>query len=218
MKHEQELYAKGAICRPVGVHRAPIGALCEGSSMWTCGGLLEGSSMWLYSACLFWNKQATHILKTIKILLLMVQFHNGTLKSCELGLGGDRHWLSEPTTCFRIIGKELCFHKTGPIMMPKRIGCKISTIFICTYRRQDDQNCHSWSHENFIYALKKKNIYIYICLELVSIYVMQSSIALVPKCRRWGNLSNNVHFLDKCPFVYIRGWNDELFLPKLVWY
>ena len=143
MKHEQKLYAKGAICRPVGVHRAPIGALCEGSSMWTCGALREGSSMWLYSACLFWNKQATHILKTIKILLLMVQFHNGTLKSCELGLGGDRHWLSEPTTCLRIIGKELCFHKTGPIMMPKRIGCKISTIFICTYRRQDDQNCHS---------------------------------------------------------------------------
>ena len=36
----------------------------------------------------------------------MVQFHNGTLRFCELGLGGDMHWLSEPTTCFRIIGEE----------------------------------------------------------------------------------------------------------------
>ena len=47
------------------------------------------------SACLFWNKQATNILKPIKILLLMVPFHNGTLKFCELGLRGDRHWLVE---------------------------------------------------------------------------------------------------------------------------
>ena len=65
----------------------------------------------------------------------MVQFHNGTLRFCELGLGGDRHWLSEPTTCFRIIGQELCFHKIGPIMMPKRIGYKISTIFLFVHVR-----------------------------------------------------------------------------------
>ena len=47
---------------------------------------------------------------------------------CELGLRGDRHRLSEPTTCFRIMGKEI-FHKSGPIIMPKRIGYKISMIF-----------------------------------------------------------------------------------------
>ena len=29
----QELYAKGALCGPVGTYRAPIGALCGGSSM-----------------------------------------------------------------------------------------------------------------------------------------------------------------------------------------
>ena len=49
---------------------------------------------------------------------------------CELGLRGDRHWLSKPTTCFRIIRREICFYKTSPIMMPKRIGYKISTIFL----------------------------------------------------------------------------------------
>ena len=27
------------------------------------------------------------------------------------------------------MGKEICFHKIGPIMMPKRIGYEISTIF-----------------------------------------------------------------------------------------
>ena len=84
------------------------------------------------SACLFWSKQATNILKTTKILLLMVQFHNTPSNFANLASWGDRHWLSEPTTCFRIIGKEICFHKIGPITMPKRIGYKISTIFfIC---------------------------------------------------------------------------------------
>ena len=72
------------------------------------------------SAYLFWSKQATYILKTFKILLLLVQFHNAPSKFCKLGLGGDRHWLSEPTICFRIMGKEICFHKIGPIMMPKK--------------------------------------------------------------------------------------------------
>ena len=28
------------------------------------------------------------------------------------------------------MGKELCFHKIGPIMVPKRIGYKIFTIFL----------------------------------------------------------------------------------------
>ena len=29
----EPLYAKGALCGPVDMHRAPIGSLCEGSSM-----------------------------------------------------------------------------------------------------------------------------------------------------------------------------------------
>ena len=44
------------------------------------------------SACLFWSKQATNILKIIKILLLMVQFHNAPsnfakVASWETGIG-----------------------------------------------------------------------------------------------------------------------------------
>ena len=54
----------------------------------------------------------------------------------------------EPTTWFRMVGKELCFHKIGPIMMPKSIGYKIFTIFlICVCERQDDQNRYSRFHE-----------------------------------------------------------------------
>ena len=72
---------------------------------------------------------------------------------------GRQHWLSEPTTCFRIMRKEICFHKIS-LMMPKRIGYKISTIFfICTCRRQDDQNWYSWSRE-----VRFKNLF----LELVA--------------------------------------------------
>ena len=41
---------------------------------------------------------------------------------CELGLGGDGHWLSEPTTWLRIMGKEIYFHKTDPIMLQKKNG------------------------------------------------------------------------------------------------
>ena len=75
---------------------------------------------------------------------MVPQFHDGSFKFSELCLGGNRHWLSEPTTCFRIIGKEICFLKIGLIMMPKSIGYKISTIFfVCTCRRQDDQNWYS---------------------------------------------------------------------------
>ena len=46
----------------------------------------------------------------------------------------------ELTTWLRIMGKELCFHKTGPIMMPKSTGYKIFTVFlICMCKRQDDK-------------------------------------------------------------------------------
>ena len=31
---------------------------------------------------------------------------------------------------FRIVGKEICFHKIGPIKMSKIIGYNISTIFL----------------------------------------------------------------------------------------
>ena len=31
--HTYPSHAKGALCGPVGTHRAPIGSLCEGSSM-----------------------------------------------------------------------------------------------------------------------------------------------------------------------------------------
>ena len=80
-------------------------------------------------------------LKTIKILLLMVQFHNAPSNFVNLASGGDRHWLSEPTTCFKIIGEEICFHKIGKIIRPKRIGYTFSMIFFkCTCRREDDQN------------------------------------------------------------------------------
>ena len=92
-------------------------------------------------ACLFWNKQATNILKTVKILLLMVQFHNGTLKFCKLGLGGDRLGYQSP----QLFQNNW---KIGPIMMPEKIGYTISKIFfIRTCMRQDDQNWYSWSHE-----------------------------------------------------------------------
>ena len=39
---------------------------------------------------------------------------------------GDGHWLPEPTTCF----EKVRFHKIGLIMMPKRIGYKIYTMFL----------------------------------------------------------------------------------------
>ena len=139
------------------------------------------------NACLFWSKQATHILKTIKILLLMVQFHNAPSNFENLASGGGRHWLSEPIACFRIMGKEICFHKIGPIMMPKWIGYKISMIFfICKCRWQDDQNWYSWSHEMCF-----KNLF----LELVTCDVRNAdNYGLCQKCRRCSNLSINVHF------------------------
>ena len=55
---------------------------------------------------------------------------------------GDGHNL------FRNNGKKVRFHKIGLIMMPKRIGYTIYTMFlIYTCKRQDDQNWYSISHE-----------------------------------------------------------------------
>ena len=36
----------------------------------------------------------------------MVQFHNAPSNFANLASGEDGHWLSEPTTCFKIMGKE----------------------------------------------------------------------------------------------------------------
>ena len=56
---------------------------------------------------------------------------------------GDGHWLPEPTTCFEIMGEKVRFHKIGLIMMPKRIGYKIYTMFlIYTCKRQDEKLVH----------------------------------------------------------------------------
>ena len=55
--------------------------------------LLKNFDLFFFrSACLYWSKQATNILKTIKILHLMVQFHNApsnfvNLASRETGTG-----------------------------------------------------------------------------------------------------------------------------------
>ena len=70
--------------------------------------LLKHSNLFyiLRNACLFWSKQATNILKTLKILLLMVQFHSApskfaNLASGETGIGyqspgyGKRNLLSQ---------------------------------------------------------------------------------------------------------------------------
>ena len=57
---------------------------------------------------------------------------------------------------------------------------------------------------------------VYIKNSLRAMNVTQTSIGLGQKCRRWGNLSNSVHFFsDKCPFVYIRGKNDNIFYQNL---
>ena len=54
---------------------------------------------------LFWSKQATNSLKTIKSFLLLVQFHNVPSNFANLAAGET----GEPTTCFKIIGKEILF-------------------------------------------------------------------------------------------------------------
>ena len=66
--------------------------------------------------------------------------------------------------------QNFCFHKIGPIMMPKSIGYKILTIFlICMCDRQDDQNRYSRSHEMcFLNTVKNTSR---------AIYITQTSIA-----------------------------------------
>ena len=76
-----------------------------------------------------------------KIFLSVVQFQYGTLRFCELGLRGDGHWLSEPTTCFRIIGKEICVSQNRSDNDAKKNRLQdFYNIFICMCRRQYDQN------------------------------------------------------------------------------
>ena len=86
-------------------------------------------------------EQATNILKTIKILLLMVQFHNApsnfaNVASRETGI----------SYLFQKNGKRNLFSQnwSDNDARKKKIGYKISTtFFICTCRRQDDQNWYS---------------------------------------------------------------------------
>ena len=59
------------------------------------------------NVCPFWTKHATFF----KILLVYSTFkgtisYKCTLKVCELGLRGDRHWLLEPTSWLRLTGKK----------------------------------------------------------------------------------------------------------------
>ena len=91
-------------------------------------------------------------------------------------------WLSEPTTCLRITGKELCFHKIGPIMMPKRIGCKISTMFL--FAHAGDKMTKTGIADRMKILLMHLKICIFRTLRVRAIYVTQTSIALVLKCRR----------------------------------
>ena len=89
----------------------------------------------------------------------MVQFHNAPSNFAKLASGetgiGYQSPQAIPEKWEKILRNQIV-----PIMMPNRIGYKISTVlFICTYRRQDDQNWYSWSHE-----MRFKNYF----LELVS--------------------------------------------------
>ena len=99
--------------------------------------------MYIYSGV---SKQK-NILKNIKILLLIAQFHNAPSNFANLA-SGRRALAAGAHHLFRNNGKKVRFHKIGLIMMPKRIGYKIYTMFlIYTCKRQDDQNWYSISHE-----------------------------------------------------------------------
>ena len=77
------------------------------------------------------------------------------------------------------MGKELCFHKIGPIMMPKCIGYKIFTIFlICMCERH-------FRNRRVRYTSRRQ---------------------VLDHSRPKGNLSVTVYtmFLEKYPFVYLR--------------
>ena len=76
----------------------------------------------LRSVCLFCSKQATNILKTTRIFLLMAQFYNVPSNFANLASGGDRRWLLEPTTCLvQNNGKgDLFSENWSHMMMPKK--------------------------------------------------------------------------------------------------
>ena len=68
----------------------------------------------------------------------MTQFYNAPSNFATV-LGGDGSLLLEPTTLFRIMGKESCFHKIGPIMMAKKY--RVHDFYDCV--REDDQRKYS---------------------------------------------------------------------------
>ena len=111
------------------------------------------------------------------------------------GETGVDYWL-EPTTWFRIMGKELCFHKIGPIMMPKRIGYKIFTIFFYLHvwetRWPKQVQQISWN------ALLK-----YI-LELVASDIHHADKYWIIVGQKVTFLTVYTMFLEKYPFVYLR--------------
>ena len=57
------------------------------------------------------------------------------------------------------MGKEICFHKIGLIMMPKRKGYKISTIFL--FARLGDMMTKNWYNplQNLILELVTRDIH-----------------------------------------------------------
>ena len=87
----------------------------------------------------FLEYASKHILKTIKILLLMVHVHNAPSNPANLA-SGEIAFATRAHNLFQNNGKRNLFSQMGPKMMPKRIGYNISTIivFICTCRRQDN--------------------------------------------------------------------------------
>ena len=86
-------------------------------------------------------------LKNIKILLLIAQFNNAPSNFANLA-SGRRALAAGAHNLFRNNRKKVRFHKIGLIMIPKRIGYKIYTMFlIYSCKRQDDQNWYTISHE-----------------------------------------------------------------------
>ena len=121
----------------------------------------------------------------------------------ELGRTGVDNW-REPTTWFRIGGKELCFHKIIPIMMPKIIGYKIFVrYFWCACVRDkmtktgttDLMKCAS--KINF----RTRRVRCTSCRQVLD------------HSRPKGNLLTvYTMFLEKYPFVYLRNqaiFNEE---------
>ena len=71
----------------------------------------------------------------------------------------------------------------------------LALVFICTCRRQDDQNWYSWSHEMYF-----KNLFLELAMFDIhhadKYWVRPKMLVLRQQCTL---------FLDKCPFIYIRG-------------